>query len=148
MSHISPFTLKWWFWQLATGVSLALTLGCKMVGLFTFLTIGLAVAIDIWKILDYRRGYTMVNLLLSRYNTFNLFFIELHFKTNYSTYYLLIIVPFIIYLATFWVHFKILKFSGPGDTFMSPQFQETLEGNPVLQHSKGKLKQLNKCKFD
>lgn len=88
MSHISPFTLKWWFWQLATGVSLALTLGCKMVGLFTFLTIGLAVAIDIWKILDYRRGYTMVNLLLSRYNTFNLFFIELHFKTNYSTYYL------------------------------------------------------------
>lgn len=31
---------------------------------------------------------------------------------------------------------------------MSPQFQETLEGNPVLQHSKGNLKQLNKCKFD
>lgn len=57
----SSFTPSWWFWQALTGVSLALTLGCKMVGLFTFLTIGVAVAIDLWNILDIRRGHTMVS---------------------------------------------------------------------------------------
>lgn len=61
----SPFSLSWWFWQALTGVSLALTLGCKMVGLFTFLTIGMAVAIDLWKILDVRKGYTMVCFIVS-----------------------------------------------------------------------------------
>ena len=44
----------------------------------------------------------------------------------------LIIFPFIIYLSFFWIHFKILIYSGPGDSFMSPAFQETLLGNELL----------------
>ena len=31
-----------------------------MVGLFTFLTIGSAVLVDLWDILDYKKGYAMV----------------------------------------------------------------------------------------
>ncbi|TIB73487.1 hypothetical protein E3Q18_03186 [Wallemia mellicola] len=116
----SPFSMSWWFWQALTGVSLALTLGCKMVGLFTFLTIGMAVAVDLWKILDVRRGYTMNQV--TRHVAARAF--------------CLIVIPAAVYLATFWVHFKILKYSGPGDTFMSPRFQETLQGNPVLEHSR------------
>lgn len=50
----------------------------------------------------------------------------------------LIIWPFLIYLSFFWVHFKILKYSGPGDSFMSPAFQETLQGNELLLNSQGK----------
>jgi dolichyl-phosphate-mannose-protein mannosyltransferase len=49
----------------------------------------------------------------------------------------LIVVPFIIYLSFFYIHFKILVQSGPGDTFMSPAFQETLSGNEMLLNSQG-----------
>lgn len=31
-----------------------------MVGLFTFCTIGFAVLVDLWDILDYKKGHTMV----------------------------------------------------------------------------------------
>ena len=49
----------------------------------------------------------------------------------------LIVVPFIIYLSFFYVHFAILVQSGPGDSFMSPAFQETLAGNEMLLNSQG-----------
>lgn len=44
-----------------------------------------------------------------------------------------------VYLFIFWIHFKILIYSGPGDTFMSPAFQETLRGNELLLNSQGTL---------
>lgn len=49
----------------------------------------------------------------------------------------LILIPFVVYLSFFYVHFAILTKSGPGDTFMSPQFQETLAGNELLMNSQG-----------
>lgn len=42
-----------------------------------------------------------------------------------------------IYLSFFYVHFAVLTHSGPGDSFMSPAFQETLAGNEMLLNSKG-----------
>lgn len=51
--------------------------------------------------------------------------------------YALIFLPFLLYLVFFWIHFKILIYSGPGDTFMSPAFQETLQGNEMLLNSQG-----------
>lgn len=54
------FTYEWWGWLLATGTGLALTLGCKMVGLFTFMTVGAAVLWDLWEILDIKKGHDMV----------------------------------------------------------------------------------------
>jgi dolichyl-phosphate-mannose-protein mannosyltransferase len=110
------FSQQWWFWLLATGASLACTLGCKMVGLFTFMTVGAAVLWDLWGILDVKRNPSMS-------------YFWRHFVYRVIG---LIIVPFMIYLSFFWVHFKILKYSGPGDSFMSPQFQETLAGNELL----------------
>jgi dolichyl-phosphate-mannose-protein mannosyltransferase len=50
----------------------------------------------------------------------------------------LILVPIIVYLSFFWVHFTILTHSGTGDSFMSPQFQESLAGNELLMNSMGK----------
>lgn len=51
----------------------------------------------------------------------------------------LILVPFVIYLSFFWVHFAVLTRSGPGDSFMSPEFQETLSGSEMLLNSQGTL---------
>jgi dolichyl-phosphate-mannose-protein mannosyltransferase len=50
--------------MIATGASLAATLGSKMVGLFTFLTIGTAVLVDLWDILDVRKGHSMVRIFI------------------------------------------------------------------------------------
>jgi dolichyl-phosphate-mannose-protein mannosyltransferase len=47
----------------------------------------------------------------------------------------LIIMPFIFYLFWFQVHFSILTRSGPGDDFMSPEFQETLSDNIMLANA-------------
>jgi dolichyl-phosphate-mannose-protein mannosyltransferase len=56
------FSREWWGWMLATGAALACTLGCKMVGLFTFMTVGAAVLWDLWGILDIKRGHPIVSI--------------------------------------------------------------------------------------
>ena len=48
-------------------------------------------------------------------------------------------IPLIVYLSFFWIHFTVLTHSGTGDTFMSPQFQESLAGNELLMNSIGKV---------
>jgi dolichyl-phosphate-mannose-protein mannosyltransferase len=56
------FTAPWWGWMLATGAALSCTLGCKMVGLLTFLSVGAAVMWDLWGILDVRKNPSMVSV--------------------------------------------------------------------------------------
>lgn len=129
------FTRTWWFWLLATGTSLACTLGCKMVGLFTFMSIGAAVLYDLWEILDVKKGHTMVSCSSSsRTKLTRQAYFNRHFAYRVIG---LIVVPFFLYLLFFWIHFKVLIYSGPGDTFMSPAFQETLQGNELLLNSQG-----------
>lgn len=50
----SEFTRAWWIWLCLTGASLGATISCKMVGLFTFFTVGSAVIIDLGSILGLR----------------------------------------------------------------------------------------------
>ncbi|CAD6574542.1 MAG: hypothetical protein CYPHOPRED_005451 [Cyphobasidiales sp. Tagirdzhanova-0007] len=109
------FTQAWWTWLVTTGIFLAFTISCKMVGLFMFLTVGSAVCIDLWNILDVRRGLSMKR-------------VSQHFFARVLG---LIIVPAIVYLFWFWVHFRVLSHSGTGDDFMSSSFQETLVGSPL-----------------
>ena len=49
----------------------------------------------------------------------------------------LIVVPAIVYLFWFWVHFAVLTKSGTGDDFMSPAFQQTLLDSPLMLNSEG-----------
>ena len=58
------FTPAWWGWMLFTGAALSCTLGCKMVGLLTFLSVGAAVLWDLWGILDVRKNPSMVSFAL------------------------------------------------------------------------------------
>lgn len=50
----------------------------------------------------------------------------------------LIVVPISVYLFWFYVHFAVLNESGPGDTFMSAGFQETLKNSAIKMKSLGK----------
>ncbi|KAI9456914.1 glycosyltransferase family 39 protein [Boletus coccyginus] len=113
------FSIEWWSWLIATGFFMACTWGSKVNGILTVVTIGIAVLVDLWDILDYRKGHSMD-----------------HFWKHFATRAVgLIVIPFIIYLSFFYVHFAVLTHSGPGDTFMSPAFQETLIGNELLVNS-------------
>ncbi|GAA5878788.1 hypothetical protein JCM16303_007182 [Sporobolomyces ruberrimus] len=111
----SEFTKPWWTWMLLTGVFLSLTISCKMVGLFAFLAVGTAVVVDLWNLLDIKRGHSVEHVMK-------------HFLARAFG---LIIVPAIVYLFWFWVHFAVLTKSGTGDEFMSPGFQQTLEDSPL-----------------
>lgn len=115
-----PFSRNWWTWLLATGVSLSCVISTKYVGVFTYLTIGIAVMHELWILLDYRKGLTLTDFA----------------KHFFARLWALIIVPFCIYLYWFYLHFAILKKSGPGDAFMSSEFQETLLESPLAAHSK------------
>ncbi|OJD18611.1 hypothetical protein AJ78_01382 [Emergomyces pasteurianus Ep9510] len=117
-----PFGRKWWKWLLLTGVSLSCVISTKYVGAFTFFTIGAAVMIDLWDLLNVNRPEGAISI--SQFTK--------HFAARAVA---LIIVPFFFYLFWFQVHFAILNRSGTGDDFMSPAFQETLSDNAMTSNS-------------
>lgn len=119
-----PFSRKWWKWLLLTGVAMSCVISTKYVGVFTFFTIGAAVAIDLWDLLDVNRREGA--LALPEFGK--------HFAARVIG---LLVVPFLFYLFWFQVHFAILTRSGPGDDFMSPEFQETLSDNVMTSLSVG-----------
>ncbi|KAI1499163.1 dolichyl-phosphate-mannose-proteinmannosyltransferase [Biscogniauxia marginata] len=117
-----PFSRKWWKWLVLTGFALSCDISTKYVGLFAFVTIGSAVIIDLWELLDVKRPGGALSLREFGY----------HFGARALG---LIILPFLFYLFWFQVHFAILTRSGPGDDFMTPEFQETLSDNVMLANA-------------
>lgn len=115
-----PFTKWWWIWLNLTGVSLSCVISTKYVGVFTYVTIGIGVLHELWILLDYKKGLSIPQLAQ-------------HF---FARFWSLIVFPFTIYLFWFYLHFAILTKSGPGDTFMSSDFQETLAESPLAKLSK------------
>ncbi|GAA5816412.1 hypothetical protein MFLAVUS_009941 [Mucor flavus] len=114
-----PFTSSWWSWMSVTGVCMALTLSIKMIGLFVVASIGIAVIMDLWELLDTK--YQLTKKTLAQ-----------HFLARAVS---LIIIPSVVYMFWFYIHFKILNISGPGDSYMSAKFQSTLLNNPLGLHS-------------
>ncbi|VEU21681.1 DEKNAAC102206 [Brettanomyces naardenensis] len=115
-----PFTRNWYLWLFLTGVALSCVISTKYVGVFTFAAIGVAVIYDLWQLLDIKKGHSMTTFFK-------------HFAVRLL---LLIVVPFFIYLFWFYLHFAILTKSGPGDGFMSPEFQETLGDSLLARQAK------------
>lgn len=115
-----PFSQWWWTWLTLTGISLSCVMSTKYVGVFTYCTIGIGVLHELWILLDYKKGLSIPDLAK-------------HFFARLWT---LIIFPFTIYLFWFYLHFAILNKSGPGDSFMSSEFQETLLESPMAKQSK------------
>ncbi|QSL64374.1 hypothetical protein MERGE_001675 [Pneumocystis wakefieldiae] len=113
------FSFVWWKWLFLTGLFLSCTISTKYIGLFTYITIGTMVIMDLWDLLDIRKGYT-------------LHYFAKHFIARTIS---LIIFPFILYLLWFYIHLTILYKTGPGDRFMTSTFQETLDGNVLSSSS-------------
>lgn len=106
-----PFGNKWWTYLLLTGVNMGNALSCKWVGLFLVATIGVWTIKDLWEKLG------DLSITPAQYTK--------HFVARAGA---LIIVPLTVYLFWFQIHFVALSKSGPGNAFMSPEFQNTLRG--------------------
>ncbi|KAI8927643.1 Dolichyl-phosphate-mannose-protein mannosyltransferase-domain-containing protein [Entophlyctis helioformis] len=107
----SPFSPEWFFWLLASGVSIGAVTSVKWVGLFAIALVGIHTIDDLWDMLG--------NLKISMKTYANHWIARIAF---------LIIVPISIYMASFAMHFAILNRSGPGDAQMSSLFQAGLQG--------------------
>ncbi|CCH58845.1 hypothetical protein TBLA_0A10670 [Henningerozyma blattae CBS 6284] len=116
----APFSYSWFFWLYLTGLSLSFVISTKYVGVFTFVMVGIAVLVNLWQLLDIRASLNMKTYIK-------------HFTRRVSG---LILAPFMVYLFWFWVHFSVLTKSGPGDSFMSFDFQETLSDSPMARETK------------
>ncbi|KAI8067101.1 Dolichyl-phosphate-mannose-protein mannosyltransferase-domain-containing protein [Gongronella butleri] len=109
-----PFSDDWWLWLALTGVNLGCVSSVKWVGLFAVALVGCYTIEDLWdKLGDLEMP-----------------------KTTYIKHWVarivcLIIVPALIYMLTFVMHFAVLFRSGPGDTQMSSLFQSNLKGSPL-----------------
>ncbi|CAR23021.1 Dolichyl-phosphate-mannose--protein mannosyltransferase [Lachancea thermotolerans] len=116
----TPFSSQWYLWLYATGISLSFVMSTKYIGVMTYSAIGAAVVANLWQLLDFKAGVSI--RLFAK-----------HFVQRLNG---LIFAPFMVYLFWFWVHFAILTRSGPGDDFMSPQFQQTLSDSPLAKEAR------------
>lgn len=116
----APFSKAWYYWLLATGVALSSVISVKYVGFFSFLMIGSAVCVDLYELLDSRNKPKEQIVSLA-----------LFMKHFIARLFALVIFPFLLYLFWFYVHFQVLYKSGPGDSFMSTEFQASLSANKL-----------------
>lgn len=108
------FGRKWWKWLLLTGLLIGCVCSVKMVGLFITTVIGIHTIVDLWT----KFGDKKVSW--ARYAG--------HWTSRIFG---LIIVPTIVFLISFKVHFDLLYKSGTGDANMSSLFQANLLGSDV-----------------
>ncbi|KAJ6577541.1 glycosyltransferase family 39 protein [Mycena capillaripes] len=107
-----PFSFGWWSWLTLTGVGIGCVTSVKMLGLFVTALVGLYTLEDLWeKFGDLKMPVRdQVKHWLARVAC-------------------LIVVPILVFMVSFKIHFMILSHSGPGDAQMSSLFQANLDGN-------------------
>ncbi len=94
------------YWLALSGLFLGMAISIKWTALSFILLVGGSIAWDIFK--------QKKNRLL-------------HFMGAVCC---LVVIPLVFYISVFAVHFSLQNQSGPGDAFMSQEFQSTLLGNP------------------
>ncbi|CAG79559.1 Dolichyl-phosphate-mannose-protein mannosyltransferase-domain-containing protein [Yarrowia lipolytica] len=130
----TPFTGAWYRYLFLSGLALGATTSVKWYGLFTIAWMGLMTLWHLW--------WTLGDLSVTPCS------FTRHFGWRAA---FLIGVPISFYVAMFAVHFLCLVNTGDGASFMSPEFQNTLQhstliGNQpadVLLGSKITLRHLN-----
>ncbi|TCD70275.1 Protein O-mannosyltransferase 2 [Steccherinum ochraceum] len=107
-----PFSFDWWTWLVLTGLSIGSVTSIKLIGLFVTALVGLYTIEDLWeKFGDVKMSWRDQ---------------AKHWAARIGC---LIVLPILVYMATFKMHFLILNHSGPGDAQMSSLFQANLVGN-------------------
>eukprot|EP00048_Salpingoeca_helianthica_P013823 m.208730 g.208730 ORF g.208730 m.208730 type:complete len:762 (+) comp15549_c0_seq1:188-2473(+) len=112
----TPLSWPWWLRVLLSGLALGAALSIKLVSLSTVALLAACVARDLWLQLGNR------DIPLKRITT-----------TALALLAALAVLPLVVYIGTYAIHFAVLVRSGPGDAFMSPAFQATLEGSTFAQ---------------
>ncbi|KAF8207275.1 glycosyltransferase family 39 protein [Mycena galopus ATCC 62051] len=111
------FSFDWWMWLTFTGVSIGLTTSVKMIGLFVTALVGLYTIEDLWeKFGDLKMP------------------VRDQIRHWVARVVCLIIVPILVFMASFKIHFMVLNHSGPGDAQMSSLFQANLVGNDFARN--------------
>ena len=140
------FSGKWLFYLLFTGLFFGLTISVKWTGLAT---IGIIGALLLAKIFSRRLKYYLSSGRLGQVPSEgrrpasagqglawvpeNEGFAQAALKTLKESGLALIVVLFLglaVYILPFYIHFKLLAQSGPGDAFMSYYFQQELKYGP------------------
>lgn len=138
------FSLEWFAWLLLTGISIGCVCSVKLVGLFCTALVGLYTIEDLWnKFGDLKMPKVrVVNPPPRRLRaTLRESILNLtSFKVVLAQHTIarvvgLIIVPVLVYMFSFYVHFLVLENSGPGDAQMSSLFQANLKGTAVGRDS-------------
>lgn len=109
-----PFSPGWWFWLTATGLSLGLTTSVKMVGLFIMAVVGVYTVLDLWA------GWGNRKMSMFTYTA--------HWVSRIAC---LIVIPLLVFMACFKLHFYFLYKTGDGLASMSSLFQANLEGSDI-----------------
>ncbi|KAK1688491.1 dolichyl-phosphate-mannose-protein mannosyltransferase [Colletotrichum godetiae] len=112
------FEPEWFFWLFMTGLSIGCVCSVKLVGLFVTSLVGLYTIEDLWT----KFGNTKMPVTT----------LGAHVVTRVVG---LIIIPFLVYMLSFALHFAILDHTGPGDAQMSSLFQANLKGTEVGKNS-------------
>ncbi|KAK3386957.1 glycosyltransferase family 39 protein [Podospora didyma] len=112
------FEPEWFLWLFMTGLSIGFVTSIKLVGLFVTALVGLYTIEDLW----------------AKFGNTKMPAVELaaHFTARVVG---LIVLPFLVYLLSFAIHFAVLTNSGPGDAQMSSLFQANLRGTEVGRDS-------------
>ncbi|KAI9618100.1 hypothetical protein H4Q26_012443 [Puccinia striiformis f. sp. tritici PST-130] len=107
-----PFDFEWWFWLSMTGLSIGCVTSVKWIGLFVTALVGAHTLDELWeKFGDLRMP------------------IRTYIQHWIARILCLVILPVLVYMSFFKIHFLILNRSGPGDAQMSSLFQANLYGN-------------------
>jgi len=113
-----PFTPQWTMWLMLTGFGLGTAVSSKWVGLFTIAMIGIATLKSLYDV------YTDKNVSLQEFGR--------HFAYRAVG---LILVPICFYVFMFFLHFHILRNTGTGTGFISPEMASTLKGSTTIQET-------------
>ncbi|KAJ2760283.1 Protein O-mannosyltransferase 2, partial [Coemansia nantahalensis] len=111
-----PFSPAWWRWLAFTGAALGLTVSAKWVGLFTIALVGLHTLEDLLA-LHSARGSSLRALAA-------------HWGARAAC---LIVLPALVYIGMFQIHFALLRTRGTGDFKMHSEFQAR-QYNSVVAH--------------
>ncbi|KAG0689390.1 hypothetical protein C6P40_005124 [Pichia californica] len=109
-----PFTINWFKYLCLCGVFLGFSVSSKWVGLFTFAWLGLTNLIRLWFLLG--------DLNVS---------IPTLFKHTAFRGIILLLIPAIIYITSFYIHLLVLTHEGDGAAFMSSAFRIDFDDSTV-----------------
>lgn len=111
------FSIDWWLWLFLTGFSIGCVTSVKMIGLFVTALVGVYTIEDLWE----KFGDTKMPVRDQLK----------HWGARVAC---LIVVPILVFMASFKIHFMVLNHSGPGDAQMSSLFQANLVGNDFAKN--------------